>query len=129
MKARINQLLLTLAVVLLAANLLRSNQFTPALHADEPTKAAAVIRAEAFELVDKQGKVVAQLHVGEDGGGNIRLRSGDGMVRVKLGATKDGSGLILFDNAAEPAVALASGKTGTTATLAEKGKDKRVIKP
>jgi hypothetical protein len=61
-----------------------------------------VLRAQAIELVDKKGQVVAQLHTGEDGGGNLRLRSGDGVVRVKLGGTADGSGFLLFDKEAEP---------------------------
>ncbi len=88
-----------------------------------------VIRAQAIELVDERGQVRAQLHLGEDGGGNLRLRSGDGTVRVKLAGTTDGSGLLLFDKEAEPAVWLAATKSGTSVTLAEKGKDKRVIKP
>ena len=64
-----------------------------------------------------------------EGGGNLRLRSGDGMVRVKLGATADGSGLILFDTDAEPAVHLAVNKTGASATLAEQGKPPKVFRP
>jgi hypothetical protein len=97
--------------------------------AKEVEEIAPVLRAQEVQLVDKQGKTVAQLYVGEDGGGNLRLRSGDGTIRVKLGATADGSGLLLFDREAEPAVWLASNKSGTSATLAEKGKNKRVIKP
>ncbi|HXG69112.1 MAG TPA: hypothetical protein VNJ04_00695 [Gemmatimonadaceae bacterium] len=88
-----------------------------------------VIRAQAVELVDERGQVRAQLHLGEDGGGNLRLRSGDGTVRVKLAGTVDGSGLLLFDKEAEPAVWLTANKSGTSVTLAEKGKEKRVIKP
>jgi hypothetical protein len=95
----------------------------------ESVQVPKVIRAEAIELVDGRGQVRAQIHLGEDGGGNLRLRSGDGMVRVKLGATADGSGLLLFDKEAEPGVSLATNKAGTTVTLAEKGKEKRVIKP
>jgi hypothetical protein len=129
MKDRTTRCLLAAVVVLLAAHLLRPALLVPTVNAKDAEPAAPVLRAQEIQLVDKQGKTVAQLHVGEDGGGNLRLRSGDGMVRVKLGATKDGSGLLLFDRAAEPAVSLASNKSGTSATLAEKGKEKRVIKP
>jgi hypothetical protein len=129
MKERTTQGLLAAVAVLLAAHLLRPTELVAPADARETAAVAPVLRAQEIQLVDKQGKTVAQLHVGEDGGGNLRLRSGDGMVRVKLGATDDGSGLLLFDREAEPAVRLASDISGTSATLAEKGKDKRVIKP
>jgi hypothetical protein len=129
MKERTTQWLLAVVAVLLAAHLLRPALLVPRADAREAEHVVSVLCAQEIQLVDKQGKTVAQLHVGKDGGGNLRLRSGDGMVRVKLGATDDGSGLLLFDREAEPAVRLASDKSGTSATLAEKGKDKKVIKP
>jgi hypothetical protein len=125
MKERTTQALLALTAVLLAAQLVRP----AAGSADEAGSVPAVLRAQAIELIDKQGRVVAQLYLGEDGGGNLRLRSGDGTVRVKLGATADGSGLLLLDKDTEPAVVLAADKSGTSVTLAEKGMQKRVLKP
>jgi hypothetical protein len=127
-KERTTQALLAAVAVLLVAHLFRPASVIPAVQAASQ-KTPDVLRAQGFELVDKEGKVVAQLHVGEDGGGNIRLRSGDGMVRVKLGATADGSALLLFDKEAEPALWLASNKSETSATLAQKGKAKKVFKP
>jgi hypothetical protein len=129
MNPRTNQVLLAAVLVLLAVHLLRSATAVDIAKAEEAKNPPAVIRAGAFELVNKQGKVVAQLYLGEEGGGNIRLRSADGTIRVKLGATDDGSGLLLCDERAEPAVMLLSNKTGTSATLAEKGKEKKVLKP
>lgn len=129
MKERTSQCLLAAVALLLGAHLLRPALQATTANAKDVEQVATVVRAQEIQLVDKKGKTVAQLHVGDDGGGNLRLRSGDGMVRVKLGATDDGSGLLLFDREAEPAVWLAADKTGTSATLAEKGKDKRVIKP
>ncbi|QDV37727.1 hypothetical protein [Tautonia plasticadhaerens] len=129
MREKTTQVLLVIVAALLVVHLFRTAPLLPMARAQGVAKAPAVLRAEAFELVDKTGKVVAQLHLGEDGGGNIRLRSGDGTVRVKLGATADGSGLLLFDKEAEPAVWLAANESGTSATLAEKGKEKRVLKP
>jgi hypothetical protein len=128
MKEITTQCLLAMVAVFLGAHLIRIGLATDAA-AKEADQVAAVLRAREILLVDKAGKTVAQLHVGEDGGGNLRLRSGNGMVRVKLGATDDGSGLLLFDREAEPAVRLASDTSGTSATLAEKGKNKKVIKP
>jgi len=129
MKERTTQVLLAAVAILLLAHLVRPGLTSSPAHAQQASKISSVLRAEAIELVDKKGQVVAQLHTGEDGGGNLRLRSGDGVVRVKLGGTADGSGLLLFDKEAEPAISLAANKSGTTVTLAEKGKQKRVIQP
>ncbi|MEX2138047.1 MAG: hypothetical protein WD894_02210 [Pirellulales bacterium] len=129
MNRRTNQVLLTAVFVLLVAHLFRSAPAVDIAGAKEAGNPPEVIRAQGFELVNKQGKVVAQLYIGEQGGGNIRLRSADGTIRVKLGANDEGSSLLLCDDRAEPAVRLASDKTGTSATLAEKGKEKKVLKP
>lgn len=129
MKERTTQVLLAAVIVLLAAHLFRSAPESPTARAGELEEVAAVLRAHEIELVDNQGKTVAQLHVGEDGGGNLRLRSGDGIVRVKLGGTAEGSGLVLMDKEAEPAVWLVANESGTSITLAEKGKEKRVLEP
>jgi hypothetical protein len=126
MKPRIPTVLLALVAALLAADLLRS---VPVAQAEGREEVPAVLRAHAFELVDAEGKAVAQLFLGEDGGGNLRLRSSDGVVRVKLGASDDGSGLLLFDVEAEPAVWLASGGSGTKALLAEKGRGTKALWP
>ena len=129
MKERTTQVLLAAVAVLLAAHLFRSAPVAPTAQAEEAGQVPAVLRAQEILLVDKQGKAVAQLHIGEDGGGNLRLRSGDGTIRVKLGGGADGLALLLMDKEAEPAVWLATNKAGTSVTLAEKGKEKRVIKP
>jgi len=129
MKERTTQLLLAAVVALLLAHLLRPVSALPTAHAQGVEQVPAVLRAQAIELVNKQGRVVAQLYLGEDGGGNLRLRHADGMLRVKLGASADGSGLLLCDKEVEPAVTLAVDKSGTSITLAEKGKEKRVLKP
>ena len=120
MTDRTTKALLAAVALLLAAHLVHS-----AVAQDVPP----VLRAQAIELVNAQGLVVAQLYTGDDGGGNLRLRNGEGLVRVKLGATDDGSGLLLLDRDVEPAVVLGSGDGGTSLTLAQQGRKKRVIKP
>ncbi len=129
MKDRTTHILLTVIAILLMANLVQLVSNKSSVRSQVVDKTPSVVRAQAIELVDKKGQVVGQLHVGEDGGGNIRLRSGDGIVRVKMAGTADGSALLLFDKEAEPAVSLRSNNSGTSATLAEKGKQQRVIKP
>ena len=129
MSLRTTNGLLFVAVALLGANLAAHIGLIPPARAAASEVASDVIRARLIELVATDGRVVGQLHTSEDGSGNLRLRGGNGEVRVKLGATKDGSGLILMDKNTEPAVWLEAQSQGTTLTLAQSGKSKRVIAP
>jgi hypothetical protein len=95
-----------------------------------PQKDPQVIRARAIELVDDRGQVRAQLHLGEDGSGNLRIRDGSGRVRVKLGTTIEGStGLLLMDQSVEPVVSLVAGHSSTSITVVGQDGKKRVITP
>lgn len=85
--------------------------------------------ARLIELASPQGNVVGQLHTAEDGSANLRLRSGQGEVRVKLGATNDGAGLVLLDSHTEPALQLRAAPAGPAITLEERGKPRRVLAP
>jgi hypothetical protein len=100
-----------------------------AAQASQAEKIPAVLRAQSIELVDKQGQARAQLFLGDDGGGNLRLRDGSGTVRVKLGATPTGAGLILFDTDVEPGIWASTDKSSTSLKLIEKGKEPRIFKP
>jgi hypothetical protein len=112
---------------LLGGNLAYQAGLISPAEAASPPQVQEVIRARLIELVAPDGKVVGQLHTSEDGSANLRLRSGSGEVRVKLGASKDGSGLVLMDNNTEPAVALYAQIGGGIATLAEGGKSRKVV--
>ena len=59
MKERTTQVLLAAVALLLLAHLVRPASTSSAAHAQEAGQAPAVLRAQAIELVDKQGKVVA----------------------------------------------------------------------
>jgi hypothetical protein len=129
MKERTTQILLGIIAILLAAHLVRPALTSFPAHASQAEKIPAVLRAQSIELVDKQGQARAQLFLGDDGGGNLRLRDGSGTVRVKLGATPTGAGLILFDTDVEPAIWASTNKSGTSLKLIEKGKEPRILKP
>jgi hypothetical protein len=88
-----------------------------------------VIRARLIELVNDQGEMRAQLHVGEDGGGQLRLRSGDGEIRVKFGAGDDGAILLMMDSRTEPAVRLASDGPAPSLKLMTVGKPEMIVAP
>jgi hypothetical protein len=90
-------------------------------HAQAPTR---VLRGEAIELVDQDGQLRAALTVESNGETVFRLRDAKGTIRVKLGASEEGSALLLLDGATEPAVHVLSRRTGTTLTM--KGADGRM---
>jgi hypothetical protein len=87
------------------------------------------VRARAIELVDERGRVRAQLNVEADGETVFRLRDAAGEIRVKLGAGKEGSGLLLLDESTEPGIQMLAQKSGTRLTLASQGGQRRVITP
>ena len=89
---------------------------------------APVVRAQAIELVDKGGKVRAQLSVEENGDAVFRMRDSEGTIRVKLGASRSGSALVLLDGSTEPGVHVMAGMSGTSLTV-KHGAQQRLIKP
>jgi len=127
MRAGSTNALLSATIILLGANLAYQSGLIAPARVAGPPQVQEVIRAKLIELVAQDGKVVGQLHTAEDGSANLRLRSGTGEVRVKLGASRGGSGLVLLDNNTEPGVSLYAQDGGGGATLAEGGKNKRVV--
>ena len=67
--------------------------------ADPPT-----VRARALELIDERGTVRGQWTVESGGEVVLRLRDEQGVIRVKLGASAGGSGLVLLDETTAPGV-------------------------
>ena len=130
MKGRTTQAMLGVVIVLLLAQLTRDVLQGATVMAQDANQVNPVVRARGFELVDERGQVRAQMYVGEDGGGNIRLRDATGVVRIKLGASTQGyTGLLVLDEAVNPAIHIVTDKSGTSLSLAENGKEKRVIRP
>lgn len=121
-----------LVLVLTVVNLAILGTLLMAAKPTNPTDkvAPSVVRARAIELVDAEGNVRGQLFLGPDGGGNIRLRAPNGEVRVKIGATLEGGGLMFADKRTEPVVQLmAKGNSGANLTLRGEDKKERVIAP
>lgn len=115
---------LILLVVMLA-------KVRPAKANTEPT----IVRARAVELVDARGRVRSRLEVEPDGAVVFRLFDQNGAIRVKLGASEDGSGLMMADEATEPGIHLVARRSGTLKKPATRlvltGADgqQRVIRP
>lgn len=79
-----------------------------------PRGDTSVVRAERIELIDQKGTVRGQFNVEEDGEVLLRLRDEAGQVRVKLGASGQGSGLLLLDDKTAPGVQMTTGLDRTT---------------
>jgi hypothetical protein len=87
-----------------------------------------VVRAQTIELVDRRGRVRAQLKVETGGQVVFRLRDAAGRVRVKLGADGAGSGLVLMNETSEPGVHVLATRSATSLAL-QRGEQRNVLTP
>ena len=90
---------------------------------------APALRARSLELVAEDGTVRARINIEDDGAVVFRMTDEEGNIRMKLGASEDGSGLVLLNNSTEPGVHLLANSTGTTVTLTTKDGQQEVIAP
>jgi len=95
-----------------------------------------VLRGRALELIDESGQIRARLDVDEAGEVVLRMIDQNGTIRVKMGAAEHGSGLLLIDEATEPAVHIIARRSPTssrpnTTSITLRGADaqQRVITP
>jgi hypothetical protein len=77
----------------------------------------SIVRARAIALVGPDGRTRAEIGVEDNGEVVFRLRDQDGRIRVKLGADRTGSGLLLLDERTEPGVHLRAGERQTSLSL------------
>ena len=95
-----------------------------------------ILRGRVLELADDRGQVRSRLNVEQTGEVVLRLLDKNGTIRVKLGASEGGSGLVLADEATEPALHIVTRRTGssewpntTSITSRGTGGQQRVIRP
>ena len=88
----------------------------------------SVLRAQKLELVDRGGVVRASLVTYDDGAVVFRLMDEKGTIRVKLGAGKDGSGLVLANEKTEPGLHLLATKKQTFVAI-QRDDRRRVLRP
>jgi hypothetical protein len=88
-----------------------------------------ILRGRALELVDEGGKTRARINVERNGEVVFRLLDQEGTIRVKLGAGKEGSGLLLANDATEPGVHILAKATGSSIKVVNKDGRERVIAP
>jgi hypothetical protein len=88
----------------------------------------SVLRARTIELVDDRRRVRAEIKLERSGEVVFRLRDEDGAIRVKLGAGREGSGLLLLNEATEPGVQALAGAERTSVTV-QRGAQRNVLVP
>ena len=88
----------------------------------------SVLRARAIELVDRHGRDRMQIKLERGGEVVFRLRDQSGAVRVKLGAGRTGSGLLLLNEATEPGIQLLAGAERTSVSL-QRGTERNELVP
>ena len=91
--------------------------------------ALPVLRGSALELVDARGQVRGRMSIEPEGEVVLRLLDERGTIRVKLGASTGGSGLLLANDATEPGVHLLADAAGSSVRVANKDGRERVIAP
>jgi hypothetical protein len=89
---------------------------------------APVVRTRAFELVDENGKVRAQMNIERTGEVVFRLRDSTGTIRSKFSANETGSGLSLMDERTEATVQIRANQAGGNITLIDRAGKERVVK-
>ena len=96
-----------------------------------------ILRAHEIELVDDHGQVRSRLEV-KPGSGVVLLQLFDqkGIIKVKLGAGEDGSGMFLADETQNSGVQIIARQTGTSEkpkttsiTLTGKNGQQRIVTP
>jgi hypothetical protein len=106
-----------------------------ALQGSSKAAPSPVLRGQALELVDGRGVLRASIKTESDGGVILRMMDQRGEIRIKLGADRMGSALLLADDTAEVGIHLLSGisrlsnRRETMLTLADPGGAKRIIRP
>src|SRR5688500_5452113 len=75
------------------------------------------ITVKEFELVDENGAQRVSIRAEKGGEVVFRLKDAKGTIRVKIGASEDGSGLVLLDDSTNVGIHALAKKGGTTLTL------------
>lgn len=87
------------------------------------------LRGRAFELVDEQGAVRASIKVEPGGEAVLRLLDQKGVLRIKLGTSTEGSGLVLLNSDTNLGVQILANSSGSSITLKNKDGQEEVIGP
>src|SRR5438477_12051289 len=106
---RVYRLLLALTVLNLLLLVFLLAQMRPAI----AQEIAPVLRGRALEIVDEKGTVRADIKIDHNPEVVIlHMSDPNGLIRVKLDASSDGSGFMLANNSQQPGIHMLAKGTG-----------------
>jgi len=83
------------------------------------------ITVKEFEVVDDNGKMRASIKAESNGEVVFRLKDKRGIIRVKMGASEDGSALVLLDKHTHPGVFVMAKRDTSSITITNKDGKRR----
>ena len=83
------------------------------------------ITVKEFEMVDENGKMRASIKAESNGEVVFRLKDKRGIIRVKMGASEDGSALVLLDKDTHPGVFVMAKRDTSSITITSKDGKRR----
>ena len=119
----------TVDMALLAAGMARDRASANAETSVARPDPAPILRGGGLELVDERGRMRARLTLEPGGEVVFRLFDDTGTIRVKLGAGRDGSGLLLANDVTEPGIHLIADTAGSRVRLVNRDGRQRVLTP
>jgi hypothetical protein len=87
-----------------------------------------VLRGRGLELSDPGGQIRVRINMEPTGEVVFRLYDKTGTIRVKIGASENGSGLVLLNDSTEVGVQFLANEKGSTLKVTENGRE-RVVTP
>ncbi|MBL7816011.1 MAG: hypothetical protein JNL70_13425 [Saprospiraceae bacterium] len=89
----------------------------------------SIVRTKMIELVDDKGQKRASLIAYPEGETVFRIMDSHGNIRVKVGGSDEGSGIVLLDDKTHPGFHALSKKNGVSLTLTDENGKQQVLKP
>jgi hypothetical protein len=83
------------------------------------------ITVKEFEMVDDKGNMRASIKAESNGEVVFRLKDKRGIIRVKIGASEDGSALVLLDKNTNPGVFVMAKRDTSSITITNKDGKRR----
>lgn len=89
----------------------------------------SVIKGKSLELTDEKGTKRASIKVEPNGEVVFRLHNTKGEVRVKIGASDEGSGIVLLNDSTNPGIQALAKHSGGTLTLFDENGNRHPVMP
>lgn len=95
----------------------------------KPVPDPVILKGKGLELTDDKGIKRATIKVEEGGEVVFRLLNSKGEIRVKMGASDEGSGIVLLNDSTEPGLHALAKHTGGALTLFDEKGNAKPVRP